>query len=245
MRCIDGQDDEVSRLFDGTDDLIDDAGITTLAVTGALTFLVVVKFVQASGWEALIECETNNAGLYRCGITRNSGTGLRFADETSFSDAGSFADSDGWIIAATTKATGTATPDHHKIVIGGSRTTSTGSAAVGSGNSTTVEHVKLGGDDDPAEIYLGAAAIFSKVLTITELDGINTAKTGQAIFDLGPIWFADYGNSFATEIISGRSLTISGTTTSSDDPSGWVYYGAAAATKAPIWNPARYALTKR
>lgn len=235
----------MSRLFDGVDDLIDDVGITTLAVNGALTFLVVVKFVSASSWCALIECETNNSGGYKCGITRNSGTGLRFADETSFSDAGSIAASDGWIIAATTKATGTATPDHHKLVIGGSRTTSTGSASVGSGNNTTVEHVKLGGDDDRQQIYFGAAAIFSKVLTTTELDGINTAKTSQSIFDLGPIWFADDGNSFATEIVSGRSLTLTGTTDDADDPSGWVYYGAAAATKAPIWNPARYALTKR
>jgi hypothetical protein len=102
--------------------------------------------------------------------------------------------------------------------------------------------LKVGGDDDFANIYLAAFAYWNGVtLSQAQIEGINTAKTTQSILDLSPTAAYDDSDAFATDLTAGTAdrSSIVGTTDSADDPSGWVYLGGGAAATSILVPPGR------
>lgn len=211
----------MSRLFNGTSNFM-----TFTPTDWAFGTLLVVARIMTTNdvaWQSFIEGEAPGGLRYAFGRS-NSGN-LYLANGITTASAVAAQDADGWAIYAVTKATGTVAPTMHRIPIGGTRTSTAPGTTLT--NSTTIAggSTKVGGDDDFANIRLAAVAIFNgTVLTTTQLDGINTAKTTQSIADLSPTALYDDSDAFATDLIGSADRTaISGTTDDADDPSGWVY----------------------
>jgi hypothetical protein len=220
----------MSRLFDGVDDLMTYGSLTSTP-TGALTLLILLKVAVAADntWLSFIEIQQNATGRVAIG-RENSATGHIYISGSSVqyynAADGAITDADGWTIVAVTKAAGTATPRIHKMVIGGSAFHNNAGGTIN--NPASGNQLFLGGNDDFANIYVGAAAYWNSELTDGQLNGIHSAKTTQSILDLTPIWCVDDGNGdgLATDRAGTKNRTaLTGTTDSADDPSGWVYFG--------------------
>lgn len=233
----------MSRLFDGVDDQM----VYTIPAAGGPNFtfgtmLVLVKIATTTdnAWLSFIEGETSGAGLRFAIGRQNSSPGrLYYANGTVAPETASVTieDSEGWAIMCATKATGSVAPTHHKIIVStGTRTTAAPGVAAANSTTTANGNLRLGGNDDFANIYLGAAAIWvGTVLSTAQLDGIASAKTTQSILDLSPTWCVDDSDGLATDLTAGTvdRATLVGTTDSADDPAGWVYFGGGAAVDIP------------
>jgi hypothetical protein len=216
----------MSRLFAGGTDLM-----TYSPVDWAFgTLLIVGKIATTNdaSWLSFIEGEasggTTNYALGR----HNSGPIYMSNNATLSKGSQAIQDADGWCIFAVTKATGTAAPIMYKIPIGGTRINSTGDVSLANSPAIVAGggRIRIAGNDDPANMYIAAVAIFNgTVLTGAQLDGINTAKTTASINALGPTWLIDDSDSLATDLTAGTAdrTAISGTTSSADNPSSWVY----------------------
>jgi hypothetical protein len=218
----------VSRLFDGVDDIMNYPGVPFTFGT----MLAVIKIATATdgSWQSFIE-GISGPNSYAFG-RKNDGNIFWANGITNLSSVG-IQDGDGWAIVAMTKATGTASPTMHKIPIGGSRTSTTLGGTLANSTMTTGGTTSIGGPSDFANMYVAAAAIWNgTVLTTTDLDGIHTAKTTASILALSPTWCVDDSDAFATDLTAGTAdrSSITGTADDADDPAGWVYAGAAAAT---------------
>lgn len=226
----------MSRLFDGVDDqMVYTVPASGINVNGNHTLLVVVRIMQTNDtvWLSFIETETSAAAAAATLGRANNGE-LYWAQGSTSNDAITTNDSDNWIVAAATKTAGAlTTPRFYKGVVGGANTHTDGASTIAASASIASGTIRLGGNDDFANIRLTAAAIFDKVLTDGELDGINTAKTTQSIYDLTPVWLVDDNDAFATDYMGNANRTsITGTADDADDPAGWVYgiSGGAAAS---------------
>lgn len=228
----------LSILFDGVDDQM----VYAMPASGGPdwtfgTLLVIVKQAVAGSWMSFIEGETTLAAIGHALGRHSSGT--IYCSTNVLDQATAIGTGDAWMLVAATKATGSAIPTFHKIPLAtGTRTSTAGTTSLNNGATIALGNVRLGGNDDFANIYYGVAAEFvGTVLTGAQLDTIAAAKTTQSILDLSPTWCVDDGttsNRFANDLVGTvhRTSTV-GTTTSTDDPSGWVYKGAAA--KAPVF----------
>jgi hypothetical protein len=223
----------VSRLFDGVDDqMVFDVPASSSGQGVNLrwgTLLIVVKIAQSSGsWMSFLEKEHNN-GTSHGGFGRHSNNSPYMAYASSLAENGAGLDitsADGWMVVAVTKATGTATPNLIKAPIGGSVSSNAAGSTIGDLSDSSNGRVRIGGNDDWANMYVAAVAAFhGVVLTTTDVQGIADAATTQSIADLNPTWLIDDSDAFATDLMgSGHDRTsITGTTDSADDPSGWVY----------------------
>ncbi len=220
----------MSRLFDGVDDQMAYPIPAGVALNDALSLLIVCKIqvVSDTTWLSLLEGENSSAAV-ACALGRHaSAGGIYFANTFSSINAGTIADSDGWMIVAVTRTAAAAT-DFHKLPIGGSRTTTAG-GALADGATAAGGTMRIGGNDDFANILVAAAAYWNgTTLTTGQLDGILSAKTTQSILDLSPTWCVDDSDSFANDLIgTAHRNSLVGTTSDADNPSGWVYYGAGA-----------------
>lgn len=219
----------MSRLFDGVDDQM----VYAMPGSGGPdytfgTLLVVIRIITTTdgAWLSFIEGETSGAAS-RFALGRRNDGKQYYANGAAIDSANTVEDADSWMLLAATKATGTVAPTMHKIIISSGVRSST---ALGTSfaNSTTIANgnVRLGGDDDFANIRLGVAAIFvGTALTTGQLDGIVSAKTTQSIADLSPTWLVDDSDAFATDLTAGTvdRTTLVGTADDADDPAGWVY----------------------
>lgn len=212
----------MSRLFNGSTDLMTFAPIDWAYGT----LLIVAKIVTTNDftWLSLIEGENSGGGTNYAMGRRNSGD-LYYSNQSSISWATAIDDSDGWAIYAITKATGSVAATSHKVIISSGTRTSNAQGAMSDSSAITGGRIKIGGDDDPANIKIAAVAIFNgTVLTGTQLDGIASAKTTAAIAALSPTELWDDSNGISTGLIASTARTaISGTSSDADNPSGWVY----------------------
>lgn len=212
-------------LFDGVDDQMVYAGPPQL--TGALTLLIVAKILNTAdaAWLSFIENESSG-GAIRPSLGRRSNGDIYYSQQTGLVSGTAVQDGDGWCIIACTKAAGTTTPKGHKIPIGGSRTTTAMDSSLANSTSYAGGNLRIGGNDDFANIEVACAAIFNKALTTTELGGINTAKTSQSILDLGPVWMVDASDGLVADQVGSVDRTsVVGTAAGSSDPTGWTYLG--------------------
>lgn len=217
----------MSRFFDGTDDQMVYDGVVVPQVNGAHTLLVVARIMRVADdtWESFIETETFAAGAAATLGRRTSGN-LYWAQGSTSTDVVAATDSDNWCVFAATKTAGSSIPRLHKCVIGGANThTDHGGAALAASASIAGGLIRLGGNDDFANMRLAAAAIFNKVLTDGEIDGIDTALTTASIAALDPTWLVDDSDAFATDLTANTldRTSITGTADDGDDPAGWVY----------------------
>lgn len=224
----------MSRLFDGVDDVMNYTLTAGTALNDALSMLIVCKIVVTDDttWLSLLEGE-RSTGAIGAALGRRSTGNIYFANSSALIDAVAISDADGWMIVAVTRSAAEAT-NFHKIPIGGSRTTTAG-GALADGLTLSGGTMRIGGNDDFANIKVAAAAFWDGTeLTTTQLDGIASAKTTQSIDDLNPTWLVDDSDAFATNLTNPGVMdraSIVGTTDDADDPAGWVY-GLAGTTKA-------------
>lgn len=216
----------MSRLFDGIDDqMVYTVPASGVEVSGAHTLLIVVRELNTSGtaWQSYVETETSAAAAAAT-IGRNNGGQIYWAQGVTATSAISMTDADNWVVAATTKTAGSSIPQFYKGVIGGGDTNTAGGGTLAASPSIASGTIRIGGNDDFANIRVAAAAIFNKVLTSGELAGINAAKTTQSIYNLAPVWLVDNNDAFATDYMGNANRSsITGTASDADDPAGWVY----------------------
>ena len=232
----------MSRLFDGVnDESIYTVPASGVDVSGAHTLLCVCRILTVSdtAWQSIIETQTS-AAAGAATIGRNNGGLIYWSQGATLNSGTSWTDSDNWVIVATTRAAGTVTTRMHKSVVGGANThadaanggTLAASPSIASGT------IRIGGNDDFANIRVAAAALFNKVLSDAELNGINTALTTQSIYDLTPVWLVDDADGLVADYMNNADRTsVVGTADDADDPAGWVYGIAGGGTDAEVVSP--------
>jgi hypothetical protein len=223
----------VSRLFDGTDDqMVYAVPASGLNVNGAHTLLVVARIMRVADntWESFIEKETSggaaSAAMIRQQLVATTGT-LGWTNGTGLGKGTTaITDSNGWLLLAATHAAGSATPRLHRSIIATAshEHADHSGGAIAAASSIASGTIRLGGNDDFANMRLAAAAIFDKVLSDGQIEGIVTAKTTQSIYDLTPVWLVDDADAFVSDYMNNADRTsVTGTADDADDPSGWVY----------------------
>ena len=247
----------MSRLFNGSTDLLTYA-LPDTANPGPVnythgTLLIVARFVTASSWVSLIEMENADGTSVKGGIGRHAGGGLYTVDgatlrHTDEGGAGTFTigTGDNWCLYAATKATGTVAPILYKIPLATlSRSTYVNPGTMVNTGLLANGRIKLGGNDDPANIRLAAAAILpGVVLTGPQLDGIASAKTTASILALAATnsWVVDDSDGFATNLYAANTpRTANATapvlhtlpTSDGDNPASWVYGAGGGGGTAP------------
>jgi hypothetical protein len=238
----------MSRLFNGTTDLMSYAIPASSGGTGPNitfgTFLVVVRILQAdSSWMSFIEKENSAAGIHAA-LGRHSNNSIYCTDgaATSENSAQTITSADNWAVYCWTKATGSVLPVLIKCVIGGSVASVNGGTLIGNFSDSSGGNMRLGGNDDFANIRLGVAAAFQGIsLSTANVQSIADTKTTAAINALGATWLVDDSDAFATDLTAGTvdRTAISGTTNDADNPSGWVYGLGGAVAPVAFSVPAR------
>lgn len=244
----------MSRLFDGTDDVMTYA----LPASGAGpvnfafgTQLVIARLVTAPTWASFIEIEEAAGAVEKGGFGRHSGGGIYTVDGANLRHSGeagtggtfTIGTADNWALFATTRPTGTASPSFHKIPLATlTRSTHTVTSTLVNTASIASGRIRLGGDDDFANMRLAVAAILTGVvLTTTQLDAIASAKTTASILALASAdsWVVDDSDAFVNNLVAANTnqSAIVGTADDADDPAGWVYGVGGAPTSAPLGAP--------
>lgn len=194
---------------------------------GAGSVMVVGRIMATNDaiWVSFVESDSSGGTNPGPSLGRHSNGQIYFG-MTTISKAVGWTDSDNWCVICATRAAGTTTPNFYKVPIGGSTTTAAGDAS--SGNLNNADRIRLGGPSDPAHIRIAAVAWWSSALSQANIESVATAKTTQSILDLSPAWCVDDSDGLATDLVGTADRTaISGTSDNADDPSGWVYFGAA------------------
>lgn len=223
----------MSRFFNGADKIVFGSVASAANVNGAFTMLVVWRITTATdtSWQSAIETHTSAAApSVSMGRRQDATLGHLYVSNATLAtgtDTGldnTIENADNWTVCAAGKAAGSSAPFNHKVVIGGASTRFTNSFGMPDAPSITGGTIVLGGDDDPLTGRIAAAAIFNKVLSQAEVEGIASAKTTQSIYALGPVWLVDDNDAFVADYMgnSGNG-TKTNTADDADDPSGWVY----------------------
>lgn len=201
-----------------------------LDVNAAHTLLIVCRIMVAADltWLSFIETETSAAATAAT-IGRSAlAGGVYWSQGVTLGEANTITDSDGWLICAASKPAGTSIPRLHRSIVGGADTHTDWSGALVASASIASGTLRIGGNDDFANIAVAAAAIFDKVLSDAEINGINTAKTSQSILNLSPTWMVDASDGLVLDQVGSADRTsVTGTSAAANDPTGWVYLGAA------------------
>lgn len=220
-----------SILFDGVDDKMVYGGAPAYPFG---TMLIVAKILAADGpWMSFIETQQAPAGdklsFGRYGLGGNQ---IYCSNGATIDNvATTITAADGWLIVAVQKPTGSVVATYNKIPVGGARTTDVG--VVPLGNALSADTYIIAGDDDPANMEVACAALFSTILTGAQLDGINAAHSSQSILDLTPTWMVDASDGLIADQVGTVDRTaVTGTAPGSSDPPGWLYLGSAPAATA-------------
>ena len=225
----------MSRFFDGSDDEI----ITSAGTLNNYTFgSVVVLLRRDSGdtdWSAPCMLHTSGGSAV---------AGLEFKPTADgaflvvLSGAGdvehnsiAVTNSDGWVIAATTKATGTATPRGHKGVMSSLTWTHTNCRDLTlANNGSTVSTVRFGQWEtiDRFGGEIAAVGIWkSRVLTDNEIEGLSAGLYAWSALSPTALWrFNQAAVTTTVDDLTGNGASQSsrvGTTVDSDEPPTFLY----------------------
>ncbi len=195
-----------------------------LNVNGANTLLILWRIVTTSDltWLSGIETETSAAAASAT-IGRHVNGTVYWSNGTAEQNANTITDSDGWMLNAGRKTSGSTLPTLSRCIIGGANTHTVAGGTRTDPPSIASGTIRIGGNDDFANVRVAAAAIFNKVLTDAEINGVNTAKTTQSIYDLTPVCLADDDDSFGSDLMGNATFVSNNGTSDGDNPSGWVY----------------------
>lgn len=213
--------------YDGVNDQTIYAGVpAVINVVGAHGAILVWRILEADDTVWISGIETEDSATTPSIATGRKSTGNSYwsGGAAGNTDAGAVNDSLGWVVQGATKAAGISTPRHHVGVVGGGAPTHTdGATPLNAAISITGGTIRLGGNDDFKAERQAAAAIFTRVYSDAEFDGICTALTTKSIIDLVPVWCVDARDNFAVDYMGNLNRTsVVGTTDSSDGPTGWV-----------------------
>jgi hypothetical protein len=224
----------MSRFFNANGVITFGSISAAIDITGAVTALAVWRITTTTdlSWQSAIETETsaaadslsfgrrNTGNIYLSNATTASG-----GDSKNVSPSVGIGDEDNWVVMAGGKGAGTVDPFSHKVVIGGASTRRTETArSMANCASIVGGTIKIGGNADFLTGRIAVCALFNKVLSDAEVQGIASAKTTQSIYDLAPVWLVDDNDAFTADYM-GNSGDGSKTNTAddADDPAGWVY----------------------
>jgi hypothetical protein len=217
----------VSRLFDGVDDQVQ-WSIGGCNLTGALTLACVIKLDAGVSWQSYLGNDHATTGsdlamsrwsTGEIGMVRGGGAG-------GASKAITHSSSDGWMLIAVTKASGTTTPTFHKYPIGGSPTHTAGDSTLA---TFSTQATVVFGQIDGADFFKGrlfACAEFATALSNADIESLVTTFTRTNWLAKGAVGLWDENDAFATDHTgNGASRTLlTGTTDDADDPAdaaGW------------------------
>jgi hypothetical protein len=217
----------MSRLFDGTDDLMAYTVPAGVALNDALTLLIVCRIMTATdtSWLSLLEGKSSG-GSIACAMGRRNTGDMYFANTagSTFHVGQAVGDGDNWTILAIRRTAAAAT-SADKALIAGARSTVAG-GALADGLTMASGTLRIGGNADFANIRVAAAAAFTSDIGTAGFDAVLSAKTTASIAALTPFWLVDDSDAFATNLINPGVMdrsAIVGTADDGDDPSGWVY----------------------
>lgn len=209
-------------------DRLEFANIASAAMNDAYTLFMLFRIMTASDntWQSFMEFDRSGGGN-ACGFLRAPTGGsigeIGVLNTNVLVKANVLvSDADNWMGIWVTRAADTTT-NIHKFPIGGSRTTSLGNTVADGLAWNSV--LKIGGDEDPANIRVKAAAFWNGVtLTTTQIDAVHSAATSAAVAALSPTWLADDSDGFATNLVNPGTgdRTVNGGTSNGDNPAGWV-----------------------
>ncbi|MFB4285713.1 hypothetical protein ACBJ59_61375 [Nonomuraea sp. MTCD27] len=186
----------MARLFDGVDDKITLAagGLSTSTLAGTRVLLFRRTTATEDGLLGVANASNANSGVLLC-FTDNT---LAFFGTGTGSSASSLTitSSDGWILLAVSKASGSQSVTFRKYVYATDTWTSdTPAALVSDGTALGAGSVKLGSYYDGTGPFfngeMAAVAIYNRVLTQAELDTLAHSLTAWQ--DAGPaaLWVLD------------------------------------------------------
>jgi hypothetical protein len=226
------------REFDGTDDRIvcdpGDVAITNFA-QGNYTIIALVKPTTNTGTEIVCGVGDVQAGptnVWLCSLAQEA-SNVGLADQANVYMA-AVTRGTVWEVCGITKASGTTGVNAHRKALGSgswSRSTSGATTAGVAGTPDRVEFSGLfsGSFTSYKDMRLAVVAIFDRVLSNAEIDGIETAATTQAIFDLGPIGLWEFNQASVgtavTDLTGGGAdqNAINGTTVVTGDDPAWTF----------------------
>lgn len=149
-----------------------------------------------------------------------------------------------WSVVASTKATGTTSVGFHMKPLGsgswthGNTGATTTAGVAGTPNRIEIGAARAGAFSSNWGGRLAVLAVFNKVLSDLEIEGIETAKTTQSIYNLTPLALWDLNQASTgtavTDLIGTSSQnTLNGTTVvTGDDPTGWTFGVSSGVVKA-------------
>lgn len=220
----------MSRLFDGVDDVMTFGQPSgPPAMNDALTLVAVVRIMTTSdnAWQSIMEFERADTTpcCYLGRGAAGAGTGeLRFINTNGIGFIVlPITDADGWMVIADIRSAAAGTTGYKRPI--GSASTVVAGGALADGLAWNAGGVlKVGGDDDFANIRLAAFGyVNGTALTQGQLDAIDST---QDLIDLGFTAVYDDSDAFATDLVGSADRTaIVGTVDDADDPAGWTYFG--------------------
>lgn len=224
----------MSRFFDASDDEI----ITSAGTLNNFTFGTIVVLLRRdsgnTGWSAPCMLHTSGGAAVAGLEFKPTADGAYLVVISGAGDVEhnslAVTNSDGWVLAAVTKATGTATPRGHKGVMSSLTWTHTNFPSTLANNGSTVSTVRFGQWENTDRFGGEIAAIGvwkSVVLTDNQIEGLAAGLYAWSALSPTALWrFNQAAVTTAVDDLTGNGANQSsrvGTTVDGDEPPGFLY----------------------
>lgn len=224
----------MSRFFDGSNDEI----ITSAGTLNNYTFGSIVVLLRRdsgnTGWSAPCMLHTSGGSAVAGLEFKPTADGAYLVVLSGAGDVEhnsiAVTNSDGWVIAATTKATGTATPRGHKGVMSSLTWTHTNFPSTLANNGSTVSTVRFGQWEtiDRFGGEIAAIGIWkSRVLTDNEIEGLSAGLYAWSALSPTALWrFNQAAVTTTVDDLTGNGASQTSrvdTTVDSDEPPTFLY----------------------
>jgi hypothetical protein len=185
----------VARSFDGTDDYIQVSPGVVTTCTANRTFVAIIRRA-ATGWDGIVSLNTAADHGAAMGFEDPSTLILRIDGGAAYSGSSiTVPTTDGWVLIASGKDTGTVVPRLHKYVYSTNAWShANGTTSIGNGSYGTTDHITLGAHTNGSDSLNGdiaVAGIFPGNLTDTQVETL--ASSLPAWLSLAPqaLWLLD------------------------------------------------------
>jgi len=218
------------RTFNGTTDNLRTALGAINGTVTAVTFAAIIRRGANGAWHSVMEL-VDSGGSNILALELSAGNAIDFNANMASGSASSFTvqTTDGQVLLAVTKATGTVTPRMHKYVYSSDTWThSAGSLTVAnpSGTAASVRFAQW----ETTDFYQGdlvAAGMWNRDLTDTEVEQLAMSLTGWHAVTPAALWVFDQQATGQTvpDLTGGgaNQNAITGTTVASTSPVVWSY----------------------
>lgn len=235
----------MSYIFDGVDDDIHESiGANNYRLD--VTIAVIAKFAAGrdGAWNALTTALSSGAAPQGHGLDKTNANKIGFLNDggTGTFSTTTTTSSDNWCLHVATKTAGNTTPKYHRYKFDTTTWVTAESFSANQANPTAPGAsggIEIGGDTHGAGDWCSAriavVAYWNSVLSDANILTLISTFTRANWLSLTPTGLWDATDQFATDQTgNGANRTsITGTTSSADDPTGWASW-AGATTSLPI-----------